>query len=162
MTNEVWKPLNQYSNYEVSSFGNFKNTKTGRILKATIDSNGYRRIQMGRGSRVELAHRLVLKTFSPENEKKCVNHKNGIRSDNRLDNLEWASHRENTLHSQIVLKNQIGEKHGRSRFTEKDVLEIRSRRSAGEKLKSIALDFNTDKAVIHQLASRKSWRHLNG
>lgn len=96
----------------VSSLGDIKslpmkgNFWRGRLLRTKIDKGGYKRLQLyvdGR-PRWVLAHRLVAQTFIPNpNGKPQVNHKNGDKTDNRVENLEWATASENELHRYRVL-----------------------------------------------------------
>lgn len=100
---EEWKPVIGYENcYEISSLGQLKNVRTGKLLKDGKLRNGYvvdilcdnkRRKTMRR-------HRIVAEAFIPNPEhKQEVNHKNGNKTDNSVSNLEWATHRENTDHA---------------------------------------------------------------
>jgi hypothetical protein len=114
MEQEIWKAIEKYPGYEVSSFGHIKSykvDKNGRILQGK-DSKGY----VGIDFRVEgktvqdLVHRVVLSTFSPIEgmENLTVNHKNGDTKDNHLDNLEWMTLSDNTAHARRVLGSGLG------------------------------------------------------
>ena len=105
--------------YEISNFGNLRNTRTGLILKGSIKKNGYREFCLQEnGERVFVSgHRLTFFNFNQElieqaeNKQMVINHKNGNKSDNNLDNLEFISATENNLHAiydlNINLKNNI-------------------------------------------------------
>lgn len=94
------------SNYEVSNLGTVRNSKTGRVLKPS-NSLGYRTV--GVNGITTKVHRLVCSHFLPNPEnKRCVNHKNGIKHDNRLENLEWVTHQENFDHAYEVLGVRCG------------------------------------------------------
>ena len=99
---EIWKIINNFDNYEVSTFGNVKNKKTGRILKAS-KSGGYYNVNLSKiKTNTKQVHRLVAETFieNPEN-KLHVNHKDKNKLNNCLTNLEWCTPKENNIHKCI-------------------------------------------------------------
>ena len=94
---EEWRTIADYPNYEISSFGNVRNVETGRILKLTKDK-GYYRVWLYKNGvpRVFRIHRLVATAFIPNPENKsCVDHKDHNRTNNMVENLRWATEREN-------------------------------------------------------------------
>lgn len=95
---ETFKKIEEFSNYSVSNLGNVRNDKTVRILKTYTKPSGYMQVQLGRKTIPQYIHRLVAKAFIPNNDNKPqVNHKNGIKCDNKVENLEWVTASENDL-----------------------------------------------------------------
>jgi HNH endonuclease len=98
-----WSPCIEASGYWVSDTGLIKNPH-GRVLLGKTCTNGYRCVVFKRRGKNHLIHRLVLSAFvRPAEGKETANHKNGVRSDNRLENLEWISHSDNIKHSHAEL-----------------------------------------------------------
>ena len=103
---EVWKPLKEY-NYEVSSLGRVRNASNNKIL-SLFDKNrmGYYRVILFKDGqrRRHFVHRLVAETFLENLENKPqVNHKDGNKQNNNVENLEWVTCSENGLHYYHVI-----------------------------------------------------------
>jgi hypothetical protein len=99
---EIWRKIEGFSNYEVSSEGRVRNVETGKVLRSMIAKDGYHRIGLYLKGKPKshLIHRLVATTFIPNPEsKKEVNHINGCKADNRVENLEWSTRSENAFHA---------------------------------------------------------------
>lgn len=100
---EIWKDIPGYEGlYQVSNLGNVKSFFTGKLLKKLPHSTGYLAVVLykDRTSKRRTVHRLVAMAFLPNPESKLtVNHKNGNKHDNSVDNLEWATHKENQRHA---------------------------------------------------------------
>lgn len=99
---EVWKDIEEYEGlYQVSNLGRVKRVTTERILKGCRDSKGYLQVNLCKQGCVskKLIHRLAAQTFIPNSENKVeVNHIDENKTNNRVDNLEWSTRKENCNH----------------------------------------------------------------
>lgn len=113
---EIWKTVDGYEGYQISSLGRLRKEKNGRFyyLKQSKrwsqhkEKSGCYYMEYAlykNGKRKTFAvHRLVATAFIPnDNNYPVVNHKNGIKDDNRVDNLEWCTHKQNSIHAYCVL-----------------------------------------------------------
>jgi hypothetical protein len=108
---EDWKELSGYENYEVSSFGQVRNKKTGRILKAA-NKGGYLSVGLSLKGKTRSCsvHRLIALTFLENLENKAhVNHKDKNKSNNNIYNLEWCSPLENNIHKSSTLEQKTNQ-----------------------------------------------------
>ena len=113
MTIEIYKDVVGYEGiYQVSNLGNVKRVlisrgvhgknKDGNILKPFYESNGYLQIGFRKNNKRKyfMHHSLIAECFIPNpNNYPFINHINGIKDDNRIENLEWCTHSENMLHA---------------------------------------------------------------
>ena len=110
---EVFRSIDCYDNYAISSFGRVKNVKTNRILKAGLNSNGYFLVVLCKDGvkKSHKIHRLVACAFinNPDN-KECVDHKDNNKTNNNISNLRFATTKENSQNSSIRLDNTSGQK----------------------------------------------------
>jgi hypothetical protein len=117
---EIWKDIQGYEGlYQVSNFGNIKSNcrgngkfKNERILKLVKTKKGYISVRLLKNKieKTYLVHRLVGLAFIDNLENKpCINHINGVKTDNNLLNLEWVTYRENNIHAfKTGLQNNLG------------------------------------------------------
>lgn len=102
MVRERWRNISDYPLYRISSTGRVKNRVSGRILKPSIDRHGYLQVVLcENGSRhTDRIHRLVAEAFINGYETGLqVNHIDGNKRNNLVDNLEWVTPSENTIHA---------------------------------------------------------------
>lgn len=99
---DKWLPISKFPNYVISDDGRVKNMVTGRELKPIQESTGYSHVTLcndGKHHQTSI-HRLVAQTFIPNpNNKPMVNHIDGDKANNRVDNLEWCTQSENMRHA---------------------------------------------------------------
>lgn len=169
---EQWKTIDG-TDYAVSNLGRMASMKRNkwRILNPSKDSGGYVVVGMWHDAKSKrpLVHRLVAAAFlsdapSPAHE---VNHKDGDKTNNCADNLEWVTPSENMRHSFAVLgrvgKNtnpRRGEDHGRAKLTADAVREIRRRRSMGERITDLAAAFGVSGPSVSYAVLGKTWREV--
>lgn len=138
---EIWKPVKDYEcQYEVSNFGrirsldreitNFFGTKTklkGRVLRGSLLNNGYLTICFSSKTK-KYVHQVVAEAFLlPSEFKHTVNHKDGNKTNNHIDNLEWNTYKQNNNHArEIGLNNQHGENCNLSKYSDQFIDAVRN------------------------------------
>lgn len=107
-------------------------------------------------------HRLAWRLYYGEWPKGEINHKNGIKYDNRIDNLEDITHKENMQHGYTTgLLNNTGENHGKVKLTEIEILEIREKYLTGKyTMRLLAKEYNVSFQQIHRIVNNKQWKHM--
>lgn len=157
--------------YEVSNHGRVrswvrKNGLPGKrdkplMLKTPTNSKGY--VIVGISGLSVGVHRLVAKAFIPNPcHYKTVNHKNGIKDDNHVDNLEWASIQQNIRHA---CKNNLrgdlsGSNNGQAKLTEGEIPLIRNMIGVGISHGKIAKKFGVSRALISRISRGLAWSHV--
>ena len=108
---EQWKTIEGYENYEVSTLGNVRNLKTGRILSPGDNRRGYYFINLRKDGKTmpRTIHRLVADAFIPNPANKtCVDHQDRNRMNNVVSNLRWVTHSENGMNASVKKSNTSG------------------------------------------------------
>lgn len=99
---EQWKEIQNHKKYMVSNLGRFLNKESGKVYEGKPDKKGYKRVCLSEdGKRFLLfTHREVAKAFLPKIDgKQYINHKDGDKGNNELNNLEWCTPKENSVHA---------------------------------------------------------------
>lgn len=173
---EIWKDIPNYEGlYQVSNLGNFKSfdrivkynnvtvIRKGRLLKLRQNRDGYSYTVFSVNSirKTIKPHRIVAEVFlkNPFN-KPCVNHKNGIKHDNRIENLEWVTYSENTIHA-VSIGLKKGKKNGTShlcKLTKKQVNKIKNMYSKGNISQfAISKQFNISQSQVSRICRGVNW-----
>lgn len=161
---EIWKSVSSFPKYEVSTFGRVRHIKNG-IRKAYHDAAGYARISCSKNGRVSYfkIHQAVAIAFihNPFG-KKNINHKDGVKSNNRLDNLEWCTHQENDLHAKNngLLRPPLGERCHQAKLNTASVLKIKELIRCGVSNTKIALMFSVQKEAVRRIKVGRTWKHI--
>lgn len=158
----MWKACSK--KYEASTSGHIRNAKTKRVLKEFVGKDGYLRTQFD--GKTRLVHRVIAKTFIdntanlPE-----VNHINGNKSDNSINNLEWCTRNENLKHAyKHNLRNAKGTNNARSKLSEEDIRYIRKNYIKGDKVYggiAIGKKFNVAHQTISAVVSGQNWETIS-
>ena len=146
------------------SRGYFKKLK-GKNLTNVLMKIGYLSVTLTKEGKQykRYVHRLVCETFlEKEEHHECVNHINGDKLDNRVENLEWTTYSENNKHAyETNLKSNRGENQSRHKLKEEDVLEIRRLYAKGDYThRGLAKDFGVTHGTIGNIIRRKIWTHI--
>ena len=191
MDNEKWKDIEGYEGlYQVSNLGRVKSLKrvirrkdgnnityNEKILSPRDSGKGYKKVCLNKNgiSKNYAIHRLVLETFSPCDNMKnlTVDHINFNRSDNRLENLRWASQSENVIYSYKNgrhLGSREGCKNGRATLSEEEVVNIRNMYNEGLNVSEIIYElykivkddkeYNKIKQKIDKVVKNKTYKNV--
>lgn len=178
-----WRDILGYEGYykvsnegEVRSVDRYVNTRwdiktlqKGSLMNLRRDKDGYLIVTLRREGKAKTfrVSRLVASAFIPNpSNLQYVNHLDGVRDNNHVDNLEWCTQSHNIKHSyNIGLKkpssnNLKGSKMGTSKLTEAEVLDIRRAIDKGCKQVDLANKYNVSISTISAIKHRRKWNHI--
>lgn len=149
----VWRRYRD-TKYIVTPDGEIYNERTGRRLKA--QSNGqYSKVTLtfnGKQKQI-LLHRVIAECFIPNpQQKREVNHKNGNKYDNRVENLEWVTPRENQIHAVKSGLKPIGIDLWNAKFTKEQVVSIIEDKKKGLSCKFLAKKYECCRSTISEVS----------
>lgn len=175
---EVWKPIDEWPGYEVSSMGRVRSIDRtvldsrgrtyqlrGKLLKQNKSGSGYFQVVLSKGGvRKNLSvHRLVALTFIDKHSSGITCHKDGCKENNNLSNLRFDTHKGNMADCKLHGTSVTGERNGMSQISEEDVVCIRKAIFYKEKTrKQIALQMNISASQVSGIACGKYWAHVGG
>lgn len=166
---EEWKQVEGFESYYVSNMGRVYNASTKRFIgNKNSDKYEYKRVKLSKeGFKKPIdVHRLVAETFIPNPlNLRCVNHIDGNKENNAIENLEWCTYSENNAHAvNTGLMNPLkGENVKLSKLKEEDVRFIRKNyvpRSKEYNYRALAERFGVSKKTIIQCVKHRNWKDV--
>jgi hypothetical protein len=178
---EVWKDIKDYEGiYQVSNQGRVRSLdrivvnknginikRKGRVYKLSPEGSGYYQVQFyNKGKRVHKSvHRLVAFCFLINNNNLSdINHKDGNKTNNNVNNLEWMTHSDNMIHAHNngLLRNVDGENNNMSKITKIIAIDI-FKKSWNTKIKQkeIADMYGISISCVSLIKRKKTWKHIH-
>lgn len=162
------KAIPNYKGYYITTDGDVYSTKKSKLpvkMKSNIDTSNYYRITLitkPNEAKTLLVHRLVAITYIPNPDNlPQVNHKDGNKLNNNVDNLEWVTAGDNQRHAYDTgLKSVSGESNPRSILKEDQVLLIYNQLKEGRRVIDIAKEYGATTGMIGSIKDRTNWNYL--
>ena len=179
ITSADWKPIPGYEGlYQIDAHGRIlsleRRVKTkGNVYRTipehfltwqpTYDGYMFAKLTKEKIKKCIKIHRLVALAFIPNpSNKPQVNHKDGNKKNNSIDNLEWVTGKENMAHAVENNLNNCGrgEAQGHSKATDEMVLKMREHAKGGRTHQSIADEFGFSRSAVTSIINKKRWNHI--
>lgn len=164
---EIYKDIIGYEGkYKISNLGNVLSypkvrCRKEKVLKPMIMKNGYLTVDLCKDKTINrfLIHRLVADAFIENAESKySVNHKNGIKSDNCISNLEWSTRSENQKHAILIgLRTAKGMKNSQSKLKDNEVISVFN---DVRPYALISKQYNISIPTVSDIKRGHTWRHI--
>jgi len=161
MLEELWIPIPGFAGYLVSTFGEIFSLRRNRIMKPGF-AKGYFLVTLykdGVKREYHTVHKLVLLSFVGKEEGQA-RHLDGNMHNNRIDNLSWGSALQNAADRHKHGTTRKGDNHYRAIHSDEIIREIRRAFDGGERGADIARRFGIHRTRIHEITSRKTWKHV--
>ena len=158
---EVWVNIAEYGDkYQICNIGEKVRNKKGKILYTQIHSNKYYMVQLCQKGKMKLhtIHRLKAIAFVPNpNNLDCVNHIDGIRTNNDVSNYEWVTKKENIKHGYLRSISENRKHNLNQRFMKDDIIEIRDMFKNGIRRATISKIYSVNATTIDDIVKRYTW-----
>lgn len=162
---EKWCTLNKYPMYYFSTLGNVRHIYSIKNRKIIKDKKGYCNITIRHNNKMHkiYIHKIIalLNIPNPDNLPQ-VNHKDGNKQNNSIDNLEWCTAKQNIQHAHAtgIVNVCKGSNQHMAKITEEQVNIIRTEIVNGKKQKDIAKYFNVSPSLICNINKGRTWKHV--
>ncbi len=150
---EEWRSIPGFPDYEASSLGNIRNAASGKLRSPHKNKDGYRRITLSGNAKFNVARLICLAFYGVPEGKMDSDHKDSIRDNDAVTNLQWLTRSSNLAKR----KHRLGENHPHSKLTNDDVLQIRTSSLSSYRLASL---FGVSPRTIRSARSRECWAHV--
>jgi hypothetical protein len=171
---EEWRDIPNFEGYQVSSFGKVRGVDRlrkskvgmrltrGQEMKQSLNKKSYPEVRLRKnGCHTRLVHKLVASAFMTKPER-CtqINHLNGIKTDNRLENLQWVTNSENQIHAyKLGLQpSKAGEGNGRAILTDEKVTVLKKLYNSGKSAREVSKTMKINLSTVRQIISGRIWK----